>query len=68
MKQFVVYNQEGRILRSGSCQDSTFELQAQEGEFVMEGQANDVTQKFVFDGIDGYGQPVNPRIVDKGTL
>jgi len=54
MKNFVVFNSTGKILRCGTCQDSTFERQAKEGEFVMEGQANDVTQKV----IDG-------KIVDK---
>ena len=54
MKNFVVFNSTGKILRDGTCQDSTFERQAKEGEFVMEGQANDVTPKV----IDG-------KIVDK---
>jgi len=47
MKNFIIYNEEGAILRTGTCQDSTFNRQAHEGEFVIEGMANDVTQKVV---------------------
>ena len=65
MRQFIIFNQEGNILRCGFCQDSTFSMQAQKCEFVIEGQANDVTQKVVFDGLDESGQPINPQIVDK---
>jgi len=65
MKHFVVFDSIGKILRHGNCQDSTFERQAKEGEFVMEGQANDVTQKVEFDGLDENDQPINPRIIDK---
>ena len=54
MKRFIIFDLSGKILRCGICQDLTFEGQAKEGEFVMEGQANDVTQKV----IDG-------KIVDK---
>jgi len=65
MKHFVVYNADREILRSGSCQNSTFYLQAGDGEFVIEGKANTVTQKVEFDGFDVDGQPINPRLVDK---
>jgi len=47
MKKFVVYNQEGEILRTGYCAGEDFFRQAQDGEFVMEGIANDVIQKIV---------------------
>lgn len=53
MKGFIVYNQSGEILRTGSCPDSVFYLQAGNGEFVMEGLANDVTQKITNPGIAG---------------
>lgn len=56
MKHFIVYNRQGKILRTGTCQKSTLLLQAQEGEFVMEGLANDVTQKIV-----------NNKIINKTT-
>lgn len=46
--KFVVYNKStGKILRSGHCQDRAFSKQAQEGEEVLEGVANDVRQKIV---------------------
>jgi len=53
MKQFIVYNQEGKILRNGSCGVQDFFQQAEDREFVMEGKANDVTQKIVNIGIEG---------------
>lgn len=65
MKNFIVYNQKGKILRTGSCAENDFCLQVEESEFVMEGTANDITQKVEFDGLDVDGQPVNPRVVNK---
>jgi len=48
MKNFIIYNKNtGQILSSGICQNSTFLKQAKKDEFVMEGTANDVTQKIV---------------------
>lgn len=47
MKTFIVYDSDGRILRTGTCQDNDFAKQAKAKEFVMEGTANDVTQKIV---------------------
>lgn len=58
MKYFIVYNFQGRILRTGFCQDRMFFMQACDNEFVMEGRANDATQKIEKVGIFG-------RIVDK---
>ena len=65
--KFITYNKSGKILRGGHCQASTFRSQARKEnvEFVVEGIANDVTQKVEFDGFDSNGQPINPRIVDK---
>lgn len=38
MKEFTILNQNGKILRSGVCQDEAFEAQANEpGEVVVEG-------------------------------
>lgn len=39
MKSFIVYESNGRIIRTGSCIDSDFELQAQQGEVILEGEA-----------------------------
>lgn len=44
---FIVYNQEGVILRAGVCLPEMVDLQAGDGELVMEGTANDVTQMIV---------------------
>lgn len=66
MKKYIVYKKNtGKILRTGVCQNNSFDLQAQEGEAVMEGIANDVIQKVVFNGFDEKDQPINPHIVDK---
>lgn len=47
MPAFIVFNAVGTILRTGSCQDGDLEHQAQAGEFVIEGVANEATQKIV---------------------
>jgi hypothetical protein len=39
-KYFVIYNAAGEILRVGDCPEEAFELQAQEGEFILEGTAD----------------------------
>lgn len=41
MKNYIVYNNFGEILRTGVCNDSDFNLQ---GEFVIEGFADDSCQ------------------------
>lgn len=58
MKKYIVYNAEGKIQRTGVCSKKDLLKQAEDGEFVMEGSANDVTQKIV-----GSGQ--FRRIIDK---
>jgi hypothetical protein len=37
MKNFIVYNNSGDILRSGLCSDIDFDKQAKEGEYILEG-------------------------------
>lgn len=49
MKQFFVHDAEGNILRTGTCSDDDFSLQAGAGETVLEGEADDATQK-ILDG------------------
>jgi hypothetical protein len=44
MKHFIVYDALGNILRTGVCPDVDFSSQANIGEFIMEGSANDLTQ------------------------
>lgn len=46
MKQFIVYNNEGEVLRTGSCGDGDFKSQSNgPNEFVMEGVADDRIHK-----------------------
>ena len=40
MKHFVVYDNAGRILRSGYCKGSDFDRVIHDGECIMEGIAN----------------------------
>jgi len=47
MSEFVVYNNKGKILRTGSCPKFLIQAQAHEGEFVFEGNADDSLQKMV---------------------
>jgi len=41
VKSFIVYKSDGVIVRTGSCVDSDFDMQAAEGELVIEGIADD---------------------------
>lgn len=45
--RFIVYNQMGKILRTGTCSIQDFFRQVDDGEFIMVGVANDVRQKIV---------------------
>lgn len=65
MRKYTIFNSEGKILRRGFCATAAFEEKAGDGEFVIEGIGDDVTQKIEFDGFDVNGQPINPRVVDK---
>ena len=49
MKSFIVYAQDGTILRTGSCPDAMFDLQKDEDELIMEGVADDAS-KIIQDG------------------
>lgn len=44
---YIIYNTIGEILRTVQCPPTLAKVQLREGEFVMEGKANDVTQKVV---------------------
>lgn len=56
MKNYIVYNSDGDILRTGRCADEDFDNQANSGESILEGIAADANQKIV----DG-------KVVDKGS-
>lgn len=62
---YIIYNKAGEILRNIQCSSAMSKIQAKKDEFIMEGVANDATQKIEFDGFDVDGQPINPRVVDK---
>lgn len=47
MKNFVVADQSGLIIRTGVCPDSMMDIQAQDGESVMEGIARPGIDKIV---------------------
>lgn len=49
MKNYIVYDSAGEILRTGACPDEMVEMQAQDGEFVMEGRADD-SRNYVLKG------------------
>ena len=67
MKNFVVYLSNGQVVRNGSCQDETFSLQANEGEFVIE--ADFIGNQYVEDGVlvDMPEKPVGYYIFDYAT-
>lgn len=50
---YIVYDKDGKIRRTIICPPSHCLSQAKDGEFVMEGTANDVTQKIKNPGIAG---------------
>lgn len=62
---YIVYDKSGKMLRKAICPPSHCLSQAKEDEFIMEGTADDATQKVEFDGFDAEGQPINPRVVNK---
>ncbi len=49
MKRYTIYNKKGEILRVGQCPNDMFNLQVhpERGEQIIEGLANDRTQKVV---------------------
>ena len=57
MKNYIVYNSDGEILRTGRCADEDFDIQAKTGENILEGTARDSIQKIV----DG-------KVVDKDPV
>ena len=54
MKSYIVYDSDGIIVRTGVCSQHDLHLQAIDGQFVIEGEADDAS-KMIVDG----------KIVDK---
>lgn len=50
MKQFIIYNGYGEILRSGFCRSEAFLLQATQGEFIMEGLCEPLAH-YIYQGV-----------------
>lgn len=44
---YIVHNQDGKIMRTGVCGVDVLPSQAGDGESAIEGTANDLTQKIV---------------------
>ena len=59
MKNFIVYDSEGKILRTGTCAAGDVSLQAGSGEFVMEGTADDAIQMIVNGEVVSKPEPTN---------
>lgn len=51
---YIIYDKKGKILRVTTCSPAMSKIQAKEDEFMMEGTADDATQKVA-----------NGKIVDK---
>lgn len=59
MSKFIVYSASGEILRTGECPREALSLQAQEGEFLMEGEASCAEDSV---------NPKNQKIIKKGRV
>jgi hypothetical protein len=57
VKNFIVYDTSGTILRTGTCTESDFSLQAGENETVIEGNADDATQLIVNGEVTAKSEP-----------
>ena len=64
MKNFVVYLSDGSVVRSGLCQDETFEMQNNDGEYLLE--ALYTGNQYVVDGelVDMPPQPSEDYVFD----
>jgi len=67
MKPYTIYDTEtGKILRTGLASDISYHFKAKDGEGILEGLANDLTQKVVVDAVAGLGWtlPIK-KVIDK---
>jgi hypothetical protein len=62
VRDYIIHNNEGRILQTGRIPESMFELQQDEaqGRFVLEGSADVCTQYVVDGGL--VSRPANPAV------
>lgn len=61
MKRYIIYDANGTIIRTGVCNETSFKSQTLAGEQILEGRANDVTQKIIHKHHFG----TFPLVVDK---
>lgn len=47
MINYIVYNNDGNIIRTGTCLESDMHLQCGEDQYIMQGLADDASQKIV---------------------
>lgn len=59
MKPYIIYDSDGVILRTGRCVDADFDIQAGEGESILEGYCNDADNHKVIDGEVVYSEKVS---------
>ena len=59
MKSYTIYDSDGVILRTGRCVDTDFDIQAKEGEFIIEGYCNDDNNHKVINGQVVYSEKVS---------
>lgn len=59
MKSYTIYDSNGVILRTGRCVDTDFDIQAKEGEFIIEGYCNDDENHKVINGQLVYSEKVS---------
>lgn len=50
MKNFIIYNAEGKILRTGTCLDGDFQYQYGVDEYILNGVA-DLKTQYIQDGV-----------------
>ena len=65
MSSFVVHDDNGKILRTGSCPESMVEIQAGPGEETLRGKADDLTDKISGNGQFRWVQKKTPEEIER---
>ena len=65
-KNYIVFNIDGKILRTGGCPEFLVEAQAHgEDEYVIEGITDDAVDKIEIEEFDDKGKPVKVKVKKK---
>ena len=65
-KNYIVFNIDEKILRTGGCPEFLVEAQAhEEDEYVTEGKADDAVDKIEIEEFDVFGNPSKVKIKKK---